>query len=294
MTSVLPLPRGRSVSLEPFALMGVVNVTPDSFYAGSRHQALGEALEIALRMVDAGALIIDIGGESTRPGSLFVDEESEFERVIPLVRAIRAQSDVAISVDTRKAGVWRGALDSGADILNDISALRNEAECGSLAARAGAPVVLMHMQGEPTTMQEAPVYGDCVSEVVAFLGQALRRALDSGIAADRIVLDPGIGFGKRLEDNLALIAGLGAITALGCPVLVGLSRKSFLGALTGRPAEGRLAGSLGATAAAWQAGARVFRVHDVEETRDLLTVVSAVASAAVAGSAAAARSGTRG
>lgn len=292
MANVLPLPRGRSLPLEPFALMGVVNATPDSFYAASRHQALGEARDIALRMVEAGAVIIDLGGESTRPGSLFVDEEAEFERVIPLVRAIRAESDVAISVDTRKAAVWRGALDSGADILNDISALRHEPECGALAARAGATVVLMHMQGEPKTMQEAPIYVDCLVEVVAFLGQALRRALEAGIPSDRIVLDPGIGFGKRLDDNLALIAGLGALTALGQPVLVGLSRKSFVGGLTGRPAEGRLAGTLGATGAAWQAGARLFRVHDVEETRDFLTVVSAVASAAA--TAAAARSGRRG
>ena len=272
----LPLPRGRVLVLEPFAVMGVLNTTPDSFHAASRRTTLDAAREAALGMIAAGASLIDIGGESTRPGSAPVDEAEELERVIPAVEALRRESDVAISIDTRKAGVWKAALAAGADILNDVSALRDSPEAGSLAAAAGAPVVLMHMKGEPATMQEAPYYDDCPAEVRAFLLEAASRAAAAGVPADHIVLDPGIGFGKRLEDNLALLSALDSLRDLGYPLLVGLSRKGFVGTLTGKPIEGRLAGSLGAAAAAWILGARIFRVHDVAETRDLLMVLSAV------------------
>ncbi|HUX38215.1 MAG TPA: dihydropteroate synthase [Rectinemataceae bacterium] len=272
----LPLPRGRVLALEPFAVMGVLNTTPDSFHAASRRTTLAAAREAALAMLASGAAIIDIGGESTRPGSAPVDEAEELERVIPAIEALRRESDAAISVDTRKAAVWKAALDAGADILNDVSALRDSPEAGALAAKAGAPVVLMHMKGEPATMQEAPYYDDCPSEVRSFLLDAAARALAAGVPAERIVLDPGIGFGKRLEDNLALLSALDSLRDLGYPLLVGLSRKGFVGSLTGKPVEGRLAGSLGAAAAAWTLGARIFRVHDVAETRDLLLVLSSI------------------
>jgi len=275
MTAIL-LPRGRSLPLEPFAVMGVVNATPDSFWSGSRHRAVEEAVETALAMEAAGAAAIDLGGESTRPGSAYVDEDEEIRRVVPLVEALRKVSDIAISVDTRKAGVFRAALAAGADILNDVSALRDAPEAAGLAAASGCPVVLMHMKGDPKSMQEAPSYVDCLGEVRAFLAEAVERALSAGLPRELIVLDPGIGFGKRVEDNLALLRGLGELASLGQPLLVGLSRKSFVGALTGKPVEARLAGSLGAAASAWLGGARLFRVHDVAETRDLLLVLSAV------------------
>lgn len=272
----LSLPRGRSLALEPFAVMGIVNATPDSFHAASRHRARDEARDAALAMVAEGAAVIDIGGESTRPGSSYIDESEELERVIPLIEALRRESDIPVSVDTRKAAVWKAALSAGADILNDISALRDSPESAVLAAAAGAPVILMHMKGEPATMQNAPYYEDCLGEVAAFLREAAARAEAAGVAQNRIVLDPGIGFGKRQEDNLALLSGLGRLRDLGYPLLVGLSRKGFLGQLTGKAIDGRLAGSLGAAAAAWQLGARIFRVHDVAETRDLLVVLAAI------------------
>jgi len=279
----LTLPRGRALSLEPFAIMGVVNTTPDSFHVASRHRAREDALNAALAMIEGGATVVDIGGESTRPGSSYIGEEEELERVVPAVEAIRGASDVAISVDTRKASVWKAASDAGADILNDVSALRDSPEAGRLIAASGSPVVLMHMKGEPLTMQDDPRYEECFDEVRSFLLEAVARVEAAGVARDRIVLDPGIGFGKRLEDNLSLLSRLDELCALGFPVLVGLSRKGFVGSLTGRPIDGRLAGSLGAAAAAWTLGARIFRVHDVAETRDLLLVVSALLASRLGG-----------
>jgi dihydropteroate synthase len=229
-------------------------------------------------MAAAGAGIVDLGGESTRPGSDYVGEDEELERVIPAVEAIRRESDVPLSVDTRKAAVARAALDAGADIVNDISALRHDAAMAALVAERGAPVVLMHMQGDPKTMQEAPAYADCPAEVRAFLLDAAGRAEAAGVRRDRILLDPGIGFGKRLGDNLALIARLGELASSGYPVLVGLSRKSFVGAITGMPVEGRLAGSLGAACAAYLGGARIFRVHDPAQTADALALFASILS----------------
>jgi len=257
--------------------MGIVNVTPDSFYAKSRRASAAEAAQAALAMEAEGAAIVDVGGESTRPGSRPVDEDEELERVIPAIEAIRALSDVAVSVDTRRAAVARAALVAGADVVNDISAL-GDPGMATLAAERGAPVVLMHMKGEPSTMQASPSYADCVGEVVGFLLGAAERALAAGIPRGSIVLDPGIGFGKRLEDNLALLdpddGAVARLSRAGWPVLVGLSRKSFVGAIAGREPEGRLAGSLGAACAAYVAGARLFRVHDVAETADALAVLS--------------------
>lgn len=274
----LRLPGGRLLELEPFLVMGIVNATPDSFYGPSRKRSRDEAVETALRMEAEGAGIVDIGGESTRPGSEYVSEAEELERVVPVVEGLRARSGIAISVDTRKAAVAAAAAAAGADIVNDVAALRADPAMAPLAARLGLPVVLMHMKGEPKTMQEAPAYEDCLAEVEAFLLEAARGAEAAGVAREAILLDPGIGFGKRLEDNLALLAGLDRLAGLGYPLLVGLSRKAFVGALTGRPAEGRLAGSLGAALAAYAKGARVFRVHDVAETRDALSLYHAAAT----------------
>jgi dihydropteroate synthase len=282
----LRLPRGRRIDLDGRpVLMGIVNVTPDSFYAGSRRATAIGAAEAALAMEAAGAAIVDLGGESTRPGAAPVAEAEELERVLPAIEAIRGRSDLALSVDTRRASVARAALDAGADLINDVSAL-GDAGMAALAAERGVPVVLMHMKGEPATMQLAPAYRDCVGEVVAFLLGAAARAQAAGVARGSIVLDPGIGFGKRLEDNLALLDPVsGAVARLareGWPVLVGLSRKALTGSIAGRGGEAlrvedRLAGSLGAACAAWLAGARLFRVHDVAETGEALAAFSRIA-----------------
>jgi dihydropteroate synthase len=256
--------------------MGIVNATPDSFYAGSRHNGPLAAAEAALAMEAEGASIIDLGGESTRPGSDYVGLEEELERVVPAVEAIRARSGLPISVDTRKAAVARAALDAGADVINDISALRDDPDMASVAVESGAAVLLMHMHGDPKTMQEAPAYEDCAVEVRDFLAEAVGRALEAGIPGDRILIDPGIGFGKRLEDNLELLSRLDLFTALGYPVVVGLSRKTFVGEVTGKGVDGRLPGSIGAACAAYARGARILRVHDVAATVDALTAFAAV------------------
>ncbi len=274
----LSLPGGRSLDLSgPPLVMAIINRTDDSFYAPSRVRP-DEAAERALRAADAGAAIVDIGGESTRPGAAYVSAEEELDRVLPVVRALRARSGVAISVDTRKAAVAAAALEAGADIVNDVSALEDDPELGPVCARYGAAVVLMHKKGIPADMQDAPYYDDVVGEVAAYLSAAVRRAEAAGIASDRIVVDPGIGFGKRVEDNLDLLARLAEITPGSYPVLVGLSRKSFIGAITGRGPELRIAGTIAANAAAMARGARILRVHDVEEAVDLIRVMAAIDS----------------
>lgn len=281
---VLQLPRGRELDLSgPPIVMGIINATPDSFYAGSRTADLSDAVERALAMVADGAGILDVGGESSRPGSDYVDADEELLRVIPLVSAIRERSDVPISIDTRKARVAEAALDAGADIINDISALRDDPDMSHLARERGAPVVLMHMRGTPKTMQASPHYDDPVAEVRAELAAFARAAEAIGVRG--IILDPGIGFGKRLSDNLALLAGLPKLRRLGYPLLVGLSRKSFLGMILRgddgdlRATEGRLAATLAANAMAVVRGASILRVHDVRETADLVRVISAVQAA---------------
>ncbi len=273
----MALPRGRSLDLSAgFAVMGIINVTPDSFWAGSRARSDAVA-DIAAAMIADGAAVLDIGGESTRPGSAYVGADEELERVLPAVEAIRSRWDIAVSVDTRKSAVARAALAAGADIVNDVAALEDDPGMGAVCAAAGAPVVLMHKKGIPETMQDKPCYDDCAAEVRAYLLAAAERAASAGIARDRIILDPGVGFGKRLEDNLALISRLDELALEGYPVLVGLSRKAFVGAITGRDAAGRLAGSLAAACAALQRGAAIFRVHDVAETVDALKVYAACA-----------------
>ncbi len=258
--------------------MGILNVTPDSFSDGGRFDRLDSALRHAVSMYEAGADIIDIGGESTRPGAEPVSEAEELERVIPVIEAIRRHLEVPVSIDTSKPAVMRAAVAAGADLINDVNALRAEGAVAA-AAEAGVPVCLMHMRGEPRTMQQAPRYADVVGEVKAFLLERAALCEAAGIPREAIVLDPGFGFGKTLEHNLALLRGLPALCASGYPVLAGISRKSMLGQITGREVGQRLAGSLAAAVLALEGGARILRVHDVAETRDVLEVWQAVRAA---------------
>jgi dihydropteroate synthase len=257
------------------AVMGVLNVTPDSFSDGGRFLDADAAVAEGERMAADGAACIDIGGESTRPGSAPVDETEELRRVMPVVERLAERLPIPVSIDTRKPGVMRRAVAAGASLVNDVGALRAPEAVEAVAA-SGAAVCLMHMQGEPGTMQDAPVYGDVVAEVRAFLRRRVAACEASGIARTRIAIDPGFGFGKTLEHNLALLAGLPALAADGLPVLVGLSRKRMIGSLTGRSGGERLAGSLAAAVVAVQNGARIVRAHDVRETVDALRVVAAL------------------
>jgi dihydropteroate synthase len=263
--------------------MGVVNVTPDSFSDGGRFAAVDAAVEEARRLVEAGADVLDVGGESTRPGALAVAEAAEIARVIPAIEAIRAALEAPISIDTMKPAVARAAVAAGATMWNDVTALRHAPDGLATAAELGCEVVLMHMQGEPRTMQTDPRYGDVVAEVIEFLGARAQAAMAAGVARDRIWLDPGIGFGKRLEHNLALLAALDRIVALGFPVLLGVSRKGFIRALdpTAKAANERLGGSIAAALAGARRGAAMIRVHDVRETLQALAVQAAIEATAV-------------
>lgn len=253
-------------------VMGVLNVTPDSFFDGGQHMTTKAAVNHALEMVRDGADVVDVGGESSRPGAAPVPGEVELSRVVPVITGIRESSDVLISVDTTKSQVARAALAAGADIVNDISALRFDPEMGPLIAEADAYVVLMHMQGTPRTMQENPTYSDPVEEIKEFFSARMEAAVRAGIPEERIILDPGIGFGKRLEHNLAILRGIGSFLELGAPVLIGLSRKSFLGELLGLPPAERLVGTVAANAIAVRNGADIIRVHDVKEGRQTADV----------------------
>jgi dihydropteroate synthase len=265
----------RALDLGTPVVMGVLNVTPDSFSDGGRFAERDAALGQALRMVGEGAAIIDVGGESTRPGAAPASLDEELSRVIPVIAALRRESPVFISVDTSKPEVMRAAVDAGADIINDVRAL---AAPGALAAAADtrAGICLMHMKGDPRTMQDAPSYLDVVAEVRDFLAGQASRAAAAGIARARLVVDPGFGFGKRAAHNLALLKHLGVLAALDMPVLVGLSRKSMLAKLTGRPVDGRTAGSVALAAIAVLNGARIVRAHDVAATVDAIRVAAAV------------------
>jgi dihydropteroate synthase len=272
--------RDRTLDLGAPVVMGVLNVTPDSFSDGGRFFARDAALEQARRMLSEGAVIIDVGGESTRPGAAPADTGEELIRVIPVIEALRRESASAyISVDTSKPEVMSAAVAAGADIINDVRAL---AEHGALeiAAASGAGVCLMHMKGEPRSMQDAPMYGDVVREVGAFLAERIAAARAAGIDAARICVDPGFGFGKRILDNLALLKHLGELSTLGVTLAVGLSRKSMLAKLTGRPIDDRLAGSVALAAIAVLNGARIVRAHDVAATVDAVRVAAAVAQGA--------------
>lgn len=263
-------------------VMGILNVTPDSFSDGGRFAQRERAIEHALAMIEAGAGIIDVGGESTRPGAHAVDAEEEIRRVVPVVEALRSHaSAVLICVDTSKPEVIRAAVGAGAAMINDVRALR---DAGALeaAAEGTAAVCLMHMQGEPRTMQANPHYGDVVGEVRDFLAMRVAACEAAGIGRERIAIDPGIGFGKRIDHNLALLAALPQLAKLGLPLLVGVSRKSMFATLLGRAVDERMAGGLAVATASALAGAHILRVHDVAETVDAVKVVSALKSAGYA------------
>jgi dihydropteroate synthase len=259
-------------------IMGILNVTPDSFSDGGLYPTVEAAAARGEALVEQGAAILDIGGESTRPGAAEVPAAEECNRVVPVIRALRARTDATLSLDTRKAAVAREGLAAGAHIINDVSALTHDPEMAAVVAESGAGVVLMHMQGSPETMQTAPHYHDVVREVCDFLASRIDACEQAGIPRSRIAIDPGIGFGKTVEHNLALLRGLPRLAALGCPVVVGVSRKRFLGALTGRAPADRLAAGLGAQAYAALHGAHVLRVHDVLETCDAVRIVDMLAA----------------
>lgn len=267
-----------SLPLDRPLLMGVVNVTPDSFSDGGDFADAAAASAHARRLAAEGADILDIGGESTRPGAPAVSEDEELERVLPVLEALRDVA-VPVSVDTRRARVMREALAAGASMVNDIEALQSPGAMEAIAAK-GCAVCLMHMQGKPATMQQDPHYDDVVSEVRSFLGERIAAAERAGISRNRLVADPGFGFGKTAAHNLVLLARLAEFRALGVPIMAGLSRKSVLGAVTGRPVTERLAASVAAALLAAQAGATILRVHDVKETRDALAVWQAMRAAA--------------
>jgi dihydropteroate synthase len=258
------------------AIMGILNVTPDSFYDGGRRFETSQAIADAVAMAADGADIIDVGGESTRPGAQAVSEVEELDRVLPVIEGLRRQISLPISIDTYKSAVARAALDAGADIVNDISALRFDSMMVSLVAREKVPVILMHMQGTPRTMQADPKYTDVLREVRDFLAAQLYEAMDAGVAREAIILDPGIGFGKTVEQNLQLLRGLPILAALGHPLLVGVSRKTFIGKILNLGPDDRLEGSLAAVVAAVLGGANIVRVHDVAATYKACRVVDAL------------------
>jgi dihydropteroate synthase len=258
--------------------MGVINVTPDSFSDGGQYTSPGDAADAALRMVDAGASIVDIGGESTRPGAIATDSQEQLDRVMPVIEAIRRDSDTVVSIDTGNPVVMQEATSVGAEIINDVFALTQP---GALAAAAAtnAAICLVHMQGVPATMQHDPHYDDLPGELIQFLGKRIQDCADAGIGANRLLVDPGFGFGKTDRQNLVLLGTLRQIAGLGPPVLVGLSRKGTLGKLVARPPGERLSASLAAAVIAVERGARIVRTHDVRETVDALKIVQAVKEA---------------
>lgn len=262
------------LSLDRPLVMAIVNLTPDSFSDGGRHLDPRAAIDGALAMVEQGADILDLGAESTRPGARTVPADEELARLLPVIEGLK-DCGVPLSIDTRKPAVMRGVLEAGADMINDVAGFATE---GAIEAVAGSAcgLCVMHMQGEPGSMQQAPVYDDVVAQVEAFLGERVAALQAAGVDPARIVLDPGIGFGKTVDHNLQLLEALDELGAMGLPLLVGVSRKSMIGALTGKPVDRRLAGSLAAALAAVARGAQIVRVHDVAETRDALRVWQAI------------------
>jgi len=275
----LSLPDGRKLSLDRTLIMGVLNVTPDSFSDGGLFLRPDDALRRAEEMASEGADLIDIGGESSRPGAEPVPLEEELRRVLPVVREVARRLPLPISVDTYKAEVARKALEEGASIVNDISALRFDPKMAEVVADHRAPVVLMHMKGTPRDMQRNPYYEDVVGEVEAFLKERRKAAVRAGIPEGNIILDPGIGFGKRVEDNLQLLKHLDRLVALGNPVLVGTSRKSFIGAVLDLPVEERLEGTLATLVLAVAKGAKLLRVHDVRPAVRAVRMAEAILGA---------------
>jgi len=272
-----PHPPLAHLSLDRPRIMGIVNVTPDSFSDGGLLGSSEVAIAHALKLAAEGADILDIGGESTRPGAEAITVEEELRRVIPVIEGLAGKTTALISIDTRKAEVMRRALAAGAHIINDVAALTYEPACMEVASASGAPVVLMHAQGDPHTMQKAPRYDDCLLDVYDWLAARIDACVAAGIDRGRMIVDPGIGFGKTLAHNLELLAGLSIFHGLGVPILLGASRKSFIGALTGeKVASARVAGSLAAALQGVAQGVQILRVHDVAETRQALTVWEAM------------------
>ncbi len=269
----------RNIDLHTPRIMGVLNVTPDSFFDGGKYFRSGDdisnAIQHAQNMVDAGASFVDVGGESTRPGAAEVSLQEEMDRVLPVVEALSKEVDTVISVDTSRPELMKAAATLGAGLINDVRALQNEGAVEA-ACETGLPVCLMHMQGKPTTMQDQPVYDSVVEEVSAFLTERIAACDTVGIPADRIILDPGFGFGKNDEHNISLLKHLGQLDQFSMPILVGLSRKSLLGRLLGRSESQRLAGSLALAQYALSFGANILRVHDVAETRDIVELFKIV------------------
>lgn len=256
--------------------MGILNVTPDSFSDGGRYRDAAFAVEHALRMAEDGADIIDIGGESTRPGAERIDPGEEMRRVIPVIKALSKKLKVPVSIDTSKSDVARAAIAEGAAIVNDITALRGDSRMAGVIAENGASVILMHMKGDPGTMQDSPVYGDVMKEISAYLAESIYHAEMAGIDPDRIAIDPGIGFGKLTGHNLEILRRLAELKVLGKPILVGTSRKSFIGELTGRGPGKRAFGTAASVAVAIMNGADMIRVHDVGEMRDVAQMIDAI------------------
>ena len=269
--------RNRNVDLSSRThIMGVLNVTPDSFSDGGRFLKLDDAVSQGMKMIEEGADIIDVGGESTRPGSDPLSSEEELSRVIPVIESLSAKTDVPVSIDTYKAEVARRVLDAGAQMINDVSALRFDPEMKKVAAEFKVPVVLMHIKGTPKEMQKDPHYDDVIAEIKEYLTESMRMAQEAGIDRKKIIIDPGIGFGKRLQDNLNILKNLKEFSILECPILIGCSRKSFIGRVLDLPVEERLEGSLAALAAAVMNGANMVRVHDVKESKRVVSLIDAV------------------
>jgi len=267
---------GGTIDLDRTRIMGVLNVTPDSFHDGGLHFSLEKAYACGMELEQQGADIIDVGGESTRPGSARISEEEESARVAPVVERLAAAVSIPISVDTYKSGVARRTLDCGAAVINDVTALRGDPEMVGVVASAGVPVVLMHSLWPPETMQQNPEYVDVVEDVAAFIEERARLAVGFGVSRDKLMVDPGIGFGKTLEHNLALLRGLPRLMGCGYPLLVGPSRKSFIGTLLDKPSEERLFGTAGVAAICAAMGVQMVRVHDVAEMKDVVRVVDAI------------------
>ena len=257
-------------------VMGIINCTPDSFYHNSRYNSLESAAREAKKMIDHGAHIIDIGGESTRPGSDYINPKEEIERTVPVIKAIRKFSDIPISIDTRKSAVAIEAYNEGANIINDVSALQDDPHLGEFAGENNIPVILMHKKGIPKNMQDSPYYENVIEEIKNCFIKYIKNAKTLGIIKKNIILDPGIGFGKRQEDNLLIIKNLSEFKELGCPLLMGLSRKSFIGNILKNEPNERLIGSITANAISVLNGANILRVHDVKETVEMIKVLKSI------------------
>ncbi len=279
----VPCAHGVRLELDRPFLMGIVNVTPDSFSDGGRLDSTGSAARYALKLAADGADVIDVGGESTRPGAEAVSETEEIERTVPVIRAVRKETDVPVSIDTTRASVAEAAIEAGANIVNDVSAMTLDARMAEVAAGAGAGVVLMHMQGTPRNMQDDPRYDDVTGEVSDFLDDVASRAEDAGVERESIILDPGIGFGKNLAHNVELMSRVGVLKSLGYPVLVGPSRKMWLGMMLGRDVSERLAGTIAAVAALVMRGVSILRVHDVACASDAVSVARSILEGRPAG-----------